>query len=302
MQKGKDKRTIYILMIVLQCVIYGIGNPITKIAYESVPPFTLLAFRFALAALVMIVITGKNAMTELRSARIGDWMPAALCMAGAYILNNLALNLTTATTVGFLMALPVLFVPILAIVVLRRPYRWAFLPVQLAATAGLYLLCSSGGAFHFGWGEALALIVALCVAGALVWGEKSLQNLSALTVSFAQIAITTILSITGALIFETSADLSAVQPAAWWVIVYLAILCSCLSYFLQNMALIHISSSLISLTQCTEPVFTAAAAFFILGEQLSATGWLGAAVLLACIIYGNYVEQKAHGVLQVATA
>jgi drug/metabolite transporter (DMT)-like permease len=153
----------------------------------------------------------------------------------------------------------------------------------------LYLLCSNRGSFSFGWGEALAVVVAICAAGALVWGEKSLQSLSPLTVSFAQITVTTVLSIAGALIFERDTDLSAIQPVAWWVIVYLAILCSCLSYLLQNTALVHIPSSLVSLTHCTEPVFTAAASFFFLGERLSGTGWWGAVLLLACIVYGNYI-------------
>lgn len=288
----KDRNIVYILMIVLQCVIYGIGNPITKIAYESITPFWCLAFRFTLATLVMAAIAGKRSIAELQTVRTGDWMPGALCMAGAYIISNIALNLTTATTVGFLMSLSIVFVPILAIFVLHRPYRWAFLPAQLTVVAGLYLLCSNGGSFSFGWGEALALIVAACVAGALVWSEKSLQNLSPLTVSLAQITITAVLSITGALIFERDTDLCAIQPAAWWVIVYLAILCSCLAYLLQNVALLHIPSSLISLTQCTEPVFTAAASFFIIGEHLSEMGWWGAVLLLACIIYGNSIEKN----------
>ncbi len=301
-QNKKDKHIVYILMIILQCVIYGIGNPITKVAYESITPFWCLAFRFTLATLVMAVIAGKRAIPELRSVHISNWMPGALCMAGAYILSNIALNLTTATTVGFLMSLPVIFVPIFVIIVLHRPYRWAFLPVQLTAAAGLYLPCSSGGSFSFGWGEILALIVAVCVAGALVWSEKSLQSLSPLTVSFAQITITAILSITGALIFERGTDWSAIQPAAWWVIVYLAILCTCLSYLLQNIALVHIPSSLISLTQCTEPVFTAVASILILGEHLSGIGWAGAALLLVCIVYGNYIEKKMDGMFQIGSA
>jgi drug/metabolite transporter (DMT)-like permease len=45
----KCKPAVYILMIVLQSVIYGIGNPITKIAYESITPFWGLAFRFTFA-------------------------------------------------------------------------------------------------------------------------------------------------------------------------------------------------------------------------------------------------------------
>lgn len=291
-RKKKDKQAVYILMIVLQCLIYGIGNPITKIAYESITPFWCLAFRFTLAALLMAVLAGRKAIIELKAVRIGNWMPSALCMAGAYILSNLALNLTDATTVGFLMSLPVLFVPVLAVFILHRPYYRKFLPIQLAAAAGLYLLCSNGDTFYFGLGEILALVTAVCTAGALVWSEKSLKSMSPVTISFVQITITAILSVTGAFLFERRTDLSVIQPAAWLVILYLAVFCSCISYLLQNVALLHIPSSLISLTQCTEPVFTAAAAFAVLGEHLSGMGWWGAALLLTCIVYGNYMEKK----------
>ena len=34
----KEKKTKYILFILLQSLVYGIGNPITKVAYESITP------------------------------------------------------------------------------------------------------------------------------------------------------------------------------------------------------------------------------------------------------------------------
>ncbi|NCB51755.1 MAG: DMT family transporter [Clostridia bacterium] len=289
---SKDKRIVYILMIVLQCVLWGIGNPITKIAYESITPFWCLAFRFALAAVILAAIAGNRILAELRAARIADWMPAAFCTAGAYIACNIALGLANVTTVGFLVSLSVLFVPFIAIFVLRRPYRRAFLPVQLAASAGLYLLCSNGGGFSFGWGEALAVLAAACMSGALVWGEKGLRNLSPLAVSFSQVAVTAVLSFVGAFVFERGADLTAVRPAAWWVVVYLAVFCTYISYWLQNTALKHLPAGMVSLTQCTEPALTASASFLILGEGLTGKGLLGSAIILACIVYGNFIYQK----------
>ncbi len=81
----KSKPIGFILLVVLQCLIYGIANPITKIAYESITPFWCLAFRFSIALILLA----------------------------------------------------------------------AFLPAPLTAVAGLYLLCSNGGPFSFGWGEML---------------------------------------------------------------------------------------------------------------------------------------------------
>jgi hypothetical protein len=50
------------------------------------------------------------------------------------------------------------------------------------------------------------------------------------------------------------------------------------------------------------PVFTAVASFFILGEHLFGMGWWGAALLLACIVYGNYIERKVEAILQTGSA
>ena len=44
-------------------------------------------------------------------------------MASAYISCNLALEGTTATNVGFIMSLSVIFAPLLSIIVLQRPYK-----------------------------------------------------------------------------------------------------------------------------------------------------------------------------------
>ena len=70
-------------------------------------------------------------------------------MASAYISCNLALEGTTATNVGFIMSLSVIFAPLLSIIVLQRPYKISHLPIQLLVILGMYLLCSNGGTFLY---------------------------------------------------------------------------------------------------------------------------------------------------------
>ena len=70
-----------------------------------------------------------------------------------------------------------------------------------------------------------------------------------------------------ALIFDDVAVLPQVTVTGWLVVAYLALLCTCLSYVLQNTALTRLSSYTVSLLQCTQPILTAACSYLLLGGE-----------------------------------
>ena len=112
----------YALLILLQSVLYGFGNPLSKIGFESITVLWCLGIRFSGAAALMLLLFGRRTVRTLRAAPLKVWLPCSLAMAAAYASYNMALQFTTATNVGFLMSLPVLFTPALARLVLKRPY------------------------------------------------------------------------------------------------------------------------------------------------------------------------------------
>ncbi len=294
-RRAGDKSWLYGMFILLQSILYGIGNPLSKIAFESISALWCLAVRFGLAFAVFALLFGRRAAAQLHAAKPADYLPAGLSMALAYITCNLALERTSATNVGFLMSLPVLFAPLLSSLLLRKPYKWLHLPVQLAVVLGLYLLCANGSAFRLGAGDILALCTALCVAGGLVFGERALKKLDAVVVSTVQLGVTALLSTALAFALDDAARLRLVTPQAWAVVAYLAIGCSCIAYVLQNSALLHLESRLVSLLQCTQPVLTALFAYFLLGEALRPSGLFGAALILACIVAENVIPALREG-------
>lgn len=170
----------YIIFILLQSFLYGLGNPLTKIAFASITPLWCLAFRFGLAFSLFAIFFATRLRKQLQALSASQYLPAGLCMASAYISCNLALEGTTATNVGFIMSLSVIFAPLLSIIVLQRPYKISHLPIQLLVILGMYLLCSNGGTFSFNQGDLWALLTAVSVAGALVFGEKSLKATDAI--------------------------------------------------------------------------------------------------------------------------
>lgn len=303
MARIKQSRWTFIALVILETLIFGSGNTITKMAYDSITPFWCLAIRFGLATAVFALFFGRRIFASLRSVRLSAWLPAAVCMAVSYICCNVALDFTSATTVGFLVALPVVFTPILSSLVNRLRYPLTFLPFQGAVVLGLYLLCSNGGALTFGLGEILALASSVALAGALVFGQKGLAELDAISVAGSQIGVAFVLSLICALLFEPLVPLGDVAPFAWVTIAFLAFLSTCLTFFLQNCALEKLPSTTVSLLLTGEPVFTAVFSYLLLGETLSHMGWIGASLIVASVVLATYVEgRQAAKVPSVASA
>ena len=289
----KRSRTPYTLCILLQSLLYGVGNPLTKVAYETITPLGLLAVRFTVTFLVLLPVCGRRALAQVRTVKPSVWLPPCLCCAAAYISCNIALSLTSATNVGFIMSLPVLFTPFLAVPVLGERYDPRRLPLQLTMVAGLFLLCMNGGRLSFGVGEALALLDALSLAGVLVFGERAMRALDALSLTLLQAGTTMTLCVPAALLFDDPGTLAGVSVRAWLVVLYLALVCTIGGYWLQNFAVIRLSASTVSMLQCTQPIMTALVSFLLLRETLSGASLFGAAIIVLCLLVNGALD-AAH--------
>ncbi len=285
-------RGVCVAAVLLQTTIFGFGSALTKAAYESLSPWWFLVLRFGMAALALGLCCGPRIAASLRAVRVRDWLPSALCMATAYVSCNIALDLTTATNVGFLSGLAVVFTPALALVVLRRRYRALHVPFQLAVVVGLFLLCSGGGTLAFGWGEALSLLCSAACAAALVFSERGVVRTDVSALAFTQIAATFLLSLAGVLAFDRPLDVASVGFDAWAIVTFMALVGTCLVFAIQNAALRRLPSATVSMLLVTEPVFTAAFSWLILGETLSLTGLLGAAIIIACAMGETLAEGR----------
>ena len=84
----REKKSVYVMFIFLQSVLYGIGNPVTKIAFESLSVYWCLALRFSLAFLVLMLFFGRKIRAELRRTKLMAYLPASFCMAAAYICQS----------------------------------------------------------------------------------------------------------------------------------------------------------------------------------------------------------------------
>lgn len=279
-------------LVLLQGLLYGFGDPISKQAYGEVSVYALLSVRYAIALAALLLFAGRRIVRGLRNCRVRDWLPACICIAGAYLAGNIGLGLTAATSVAFLRSMSTVITPLLAFVVFRRKLGLRHIPVLLLSLVGMYLLCGQGGLAQFGLGEVCALAAALLLAGSLVFGERALHRVEPLTLTALQVASSTVLAAVFAMIFDGGIHLEEASPVTWAIIVYLAILCTLAGYLLQNKALCSISSRTVALLQCFCPVMTAMFSFILLGERLSPAGVAGAVILLGCVAAETWMKEE----------
>lgn len=280
-------------LILLQSLLYGFGDPISKFAFDVMPVYSLLVLRYSMALVVLLLLFGKRIWKGLKQCSVKDWILPTLCMSGAYVVNNIALDLTAATSVAFLRSLATVMTPLLALVVYRRTYRWQHIPIQCLVVVGLYLLCGLGGLSGFGLGEVLSLLSALLLAGSLVFGEHALERVDPITLSTLQVAASVLMAAICAPIFNGGLHLELTTPTIWAIITYMAIGCTLAGYLLQNAALTTLSSRTAALLQCACPVLTAVFSRFVLDERLSVAGVMGAVIILICVVAETLLENES---------
>ena len=281
----------YVLGAVVAVGFFGAGNVLMKVAYEGMGPLWCAAMRFGSAAALLGVLFGRRTVRSLRAVPVSCWLPPTLCMAASFLTAALSVNYATATTAGFFFALPLLFAPGLAYVLSGKRVGKGTIAIQLVVIFGLYLLCCNGGTPSFGFGEALGLLSAAAYAGALVTGEKCMQEVDAISLTVSQIAASAGFALVLAVAFEQPPALADVPAVSWGAVLLLGLLSTCLAFLLQNVTLEKVSSTTTSVIVCAEPLFTALLAMAFLGETLSTVGLAGGAVILTCTVVAALPER-----------
>ena len=273
-------------LIILQSIIYGFGDPISKIAFEVTPVYTMMSVRYLIAFVICAAIFHKRIIHTLRTVPVRAWLIPGVCIGMSYLLNNVALSMTDATSVAFLRSLSVVMTPALAFIAFRTHYTWRLILIQVMVLPGTYLLCVRGGLSGFGAGEVVALAAAVLMAGALVFSKSYLDMVDPAGMTSLQAGCSAVLALIGCMIFEGGIHLETTTGMAWLIILYLAVTCTFLGYLMQNLALTKISDRAVALLQSLCPVMTAVFSLLLLGEQLSAAGIAGAVIIVVCVAAG----------------
>lgn len=266
------------LGLLLVSAIWGSAFVAQRVASLQGAVFLFNGARFLLGALVLL-LPGRMALRAGRD--FWGWaVLAGLALFLASALQQMGLRWTTAANAGFLTALYVVFVPLLAWLGWReRPGKLLALAVLLSVL-GAFLL-SGGGQLRFHVGDLLEL------AGAVVWAlhmlllGKVAVRFHPLAFSFGQFLICGLGNLLAGLLLREAPlnTASLIVP-----VLYTGILSVGLGYTLQVWAQRHTPPADAALIMSLEAVFAALFGWWMLSEGLDPAQVVGAALILAAVL------------------
>lgn len=292
MRVVKNNTLFYGSLLLIQCLFWGMGNPIIKIMLEDITLFYSLTIRFVIASALFLIFLRNQLARKMRREYIVPCLVVSFFTALVFATSNLALMYTQSTIAGFLMGLAIIFTQPMARLFLGiRMNPIQYIPMTMVVV-GMYYLCGASGEFTFGLGEFFAIFCSFCAACMLVASSKYLTtDIDPFIFSIMQTVMMTFYFLAAALIFETPPALFAIPGSVWLATMYLAVTCTCMAYIIQNTALAKVPPSYAALIFCSEPIFTAVTSYFLLGETLGRAGLFGAALIMASIIFASVIPQ-----------
>jgi drug/metabolite transporter (DMT)-like permease len=284
-------------MLVAIAAIWGLAFVFQKTAMDHVGPYTFLALRAVIAALILapIALLYENGNRPQRP-NAAFWL---IAIAGGFtffvggILQQIGLVTATVTNTGFLTGLYVVITPLLMWLVLSRPPGIIIWIAVALAFAGTWML-GGGTVGGFSWGDWLVVFSSFFWASHMLVIEHSGRHARPIAFTAIQFAVVALVSGIGALLLETPSidTLLAAAPE----IAYVGVLSSALTFTLLAVAMRHTNAAEATIIVSTETVFAAIAAVLLLSERLEWIGWLGAAMMFSASVLvqlAPYIRYRA---------
>ncbi|HEX7637353.1 MAG TPA: DMT family transporter [Burkholderiaceae bacterium] len=276
-------------LLVLVALVWGSAFVAQALGMRSVGPFLFTGARFALGAAIVAPLAwrewrGLRAQGRAPGRRdLGHVALLGLLLFLGAAMQQLGMLGTTVTNAGFLTALYIPLVPLLAWLGLRQAPHWTTWPAALCCLAGTWLLASGGAATHLHAGDAWV------VASSLPWAVHVLLVGRAANRLHAPMLVATGQFVAcAALALATSAVLEPVTLAglrgAAGAIAYAGVLSVGLGFTLQVVAQRHARAADSAIVLSTETVFAAAFGAAFMGDRLGDAGIGGCALILAGVL------------------
>lgn len=249
---------------------------ISKISMDSIQPFNILAVRFLLAFVILLLLFVKQLRRcTWRVLRNGVILGATYTVVMGF--EMLGIRETETALASLIENSAFILVPFFEIILLHVfPKKRVVLGMAVAFIGLLALNFAPGAQFNIG---CVYLLIAMVFYAAAIYETAVFaKEGEPLLVGIIQLGTMGILSLVISLIFE---DFRMPDTGAeWGMILLLAVVCSVFGFTLQPVAQRNLDADRAGMFSALNPLAALLWGFIVLGEGMTPAKWIGSALIL----------------------
>jgi drug/metabolite transporter (DMT)-like permease len=306
-EKGKEREALpnltfnqkskAVVFTILAGVLWGTSFPIIKIGLNTIDPFTFLFWRFLISSVTLVAVMLALRKLQFRITDKKLLIFLGIANATGYLLQYVAMNYTTAAKAALFINLSAMWVALLSPKLLGETFSRKKIVGVLVGLMGIVFVSTNLDFSSMGEGQLVAdlmlIISGLTWAFFMVYNKKLVMNSTSATFqSMTWVLVFTFLSIvpftvlSGPGFFELSGW-------AWAAIVWTAIVCWVLPYYLWLEGLKHLSASTSTVLLLSEVVVAVVASVVVLQEPITVFSSIGALFIVVAIVLVSVKDKTA---------
>lgn len=272
------------------------------IRFSEAPALVISAYRMLFTSLMLLIPVVINNRSEFKKITKKEYM---LCtVSGIFLAFHFAswissIKMTTVANSTILVSCSPIFVALANYFISKEKLGRKMavgISMSLAGTIIIAMGSSKEAASNMMLGNILAFLGAIFVAGYLVIGGIARKNLSAGIYVFIVYSVSTAVLFIMCIISET--PIYPYSSKEFLLFIALAFFCSILGHTVYNYMVKYVSSTMISVSTLSEPIFASVLALLIFREIPSIYTLIGGMIIIAGIFYYLVSQTKEIKLLE----
>lgn len=271
--------------------VWGGTFVVLKGAIEQVSPSWLVAIRFSITAIILIVAFRTRLHERLDRSHLICGVVLGLFYGAGYVVQTIALVDTTPGRNAFLTAVYCVLTPLINwVVARRRPGASSFVAAVLCVVGVGLVSLGNDLSFSLSRGDWLSLVSAVIYAFHIVYVARFSVDHDVLTLTVVQIAVTALVALAVAVPTEQPpAFQTLASPDFLMSMTYLVLFASVFGALAQNVGQSIVEPAQASLILSLESVFAVAFSVAFYGEPITPVLLAGFATIFAAVLVSEVV-------------
>ena len=281
-----EKKKALVLTVLAGCL-WGTSFPAIKIGLQYMDAYTFVFLRFLTAWLLMSAVLLAKRRTNFNFANKRLVLSLGIINGAAYLMQYVGMVFTSAAKSSLLVNLSIIWVAILSPFLLKEPLGTKKAVGVSVSLLGVFLMTTNLDFASLGQGTLFGdcLVIGSGVAWAffMLYNKPLAADAKNLIQSMTFLLFFTLLPLLPAFFFSAG-SIAAIGTTAWIMILYTAVLCWVVPYYLWLKGLKHLSPVTSAVILLTEILVAVTLATLILGEGFTLISGIGAFLIVAAIL------------------